>query len=205
MKLQIVLCISISVLLSVLGCKTSSSGQIDVDEDVSRDTKISSKDLRTMAKSMAQDILQCPQIKERIKQKKDPAVIAFAEITDETKDYDFSPMQLQTAIRGELLEHARGYVTFVESEKRDDRLKIQTGVDAKDAKESVYKVNPNLVKPEYMLTGRAYSKRTRTEDVMTQYHAYTFWLTHVETGVVVWQNEYEVKKGVDTGTLHGRE
>lgn len=188
-----------------LSCSTSKTSRVDVDDDVVQDTEVSSKDLRTMSRQMAEDILKCPPIKERINQNLPPAKIAFAQMTNKTRDYDFDRWEILTQIRGHLIQYSRGYLTFLESEKLKETVAETTGKTETEETESLFKLNPDLYKADYLLTGRAYTKEQRTKDMTARYHSYTFWLTHVPTRAIVWQNEYEVKKASDPGLLYGRE
>ncbi len=188
-----------------VSCTTSRTSRVDVDDDIVHDTEVSSKDLRTMARNMAEDILQCPQIKERIKKELPPAKIAFAQMTNKTRDYDFDKWEILTKIRGYLIQYSRGYMTFLESEKIKDVILENTGQDKEEDLESLFKLVPDLYKADYILTGRAYTKEQRTKDMTTKYHSYTFWLTHVGTRAIVWQQDYEVKKASDPGSLYSRE
>lgn len=189
----------------VISCSTSRTSRVDVDDDIVKDTEVSSKDLRTMARNMAEDLLQAPQIKERIKKELPPAKIAFAKMTNKTRDYDFDEWEILTQIRGYLIQYSRGYMTFLESEKIQSIVSENTGKEDNSELESLFKEVPDLYKADYILTGRAYTKEQRTKDMTTKYHSYTFWLTHVATRAIVWQQDYEVKKASDPGALYGRE
>lgn len=203
MKYPIWLYITALFCLAAVGCSTGKTQRVDVDDDIAQDTELSSKDLRSMSRKMAEDLLQCPQIKDRINQKMKPAMIAFAGLTNETRDYDFSPKETLLKIRGYLIQYSRGYVTFLESEKLEQTIENYTGSKVND-KESIFVQNPYLEKADYLLTGNAYAKKQQTKDMVTKYHSYTFWLTHVPTRTIVWQNEYEVKKAAEMGTLYER-
>ena len=195
------------VLLCIVAvaCSTSRTSRVDVDDDILKDTEVSSKDLRTMARNMAEDILQAPQIKERIKKELPPAKIAFAKMTNKTRDYDFDEWEILTQIRGYLIQYSRGYMTFLESEKIQSIVSENTGKEQSADLDSLFQAAPDLYKADYILTGRAYTKEQRTKDMSTKYHSYTFWLTHVPTRAIVWQQDYEVKKASDPGALYGRE
>lgn len=201
----ILMCIFILILVQGCGSSASRTSRVDIDEDVIQDTDISSKDLRAMSRKMAQDILQCPQIKKRIQRDLPPAQIAFVKITNETRDYDFSEWEVLTKIRGYLLQYSRGYITFLESEKLKETVAEYQGTSAGVDTESLFKLNPNLKKSDYLLTGRAFTKKRTNKDMVVQYHSYTFWLTHTATRTIVWQNDYQVQKASDMGSLYGRE
>lgn len=214
------------VLLAVASCASGSkTSNVAIDEEPVPGLGISSKDLNAMSRQMAESILQCYQIKERIAQKMDPAKIAFAEMTNETRDPDASPYQLLTEIRTNLIKHARGYLTFLEAEKIDqiakenavafadqsaksgtfyDKIKTVGGDKTVDLGH-LLQVCPDLQKADYILTGRCFTKRQTSADKVSEYHVYTFWLTHVATRVIVWQDDYKVKKLADKGALYGRQ
>lgn len=205
MRQWITLYLTVALFCVCSGCSTSGTARVDVDDDSLQDTKMSSQDLRTMARQMAEDILQCPQIKERIKQNLKPAKIALVKLTNDTRDYDFSPWETLTKIRGYLIQYSRGYITFLESEKLKEVVAESSGYGKPNDTESLFKSNPHLEQADYVLTGRAYTQEQRSQDKSSQYHNYTFWLTHVATRVIVWQNEYEAKKVSHQGLLYGRE
>ncbi len=149
-------------------------------------TGTSSQDLRTTARKMAEAILQVPAIANA----KTPPTIAFVPVKNNTSEYVNTGAFLDQ-IRGILIKHAGQKVRFVDRAIQASILE-ERGLKREGVVGSAKQ--KNLLGVDYFLTGQIDSIDTRGRGRRSTYMRYSFRLTDAESGVIVWQDQYEVKK-----------
>lgn len=182
-------------LLMVLGCAIKTQ-RVDPDaspEDAWGSTTTSSQDVRTVADMMARDLLRIPQIQSAAT----PPTIAFLEVKNNTSQIIDKEVYLNS-IRTRVLRQGGGKVAFLDRERFDSILaerKLKRGGIVGTSG------NKTLLGVDYFLTGvldsvdKAYKRRRAT------YTRFAFRLTDAESGLIVWENDYEIKKAGRAGTF----
>ena len=177
----------------VLSCSTTSQ-RVDLDSDVlSRDTGINSKDFRTVCEQMARSIIQIPQIANAAS----PPRISFVKIrnmTSEPLDKDM----FSTKIRTLLLKNSGGKVLFVDRAEGVSN-KIEDEREMKRSGELTASKMGTKSGVDYFLTGDISSIDKMDGAQKATYTIYAFRLTDAETGDIIWEDNYEVKKAVRFG------
>ncbi len=172
--------------LSVAGCapKTNRVG-VATDEPFS-DTETSSKDLLTVAQSMARSLVRLPQISGA----KKPPRIAFADVRNETNEIINKNLFIEK-MRTLLLKNAAGRMVFL------DRELSQQITQERQAKRSgrISSSGRKMVSgADYFLTGKLSSIDKQAGGKRSTYTRYAFRLTDAESSDILWEDDYEVKK-----------
>jgi hypothetical protein len=124
-------------------------------------------------------------------------VLAFPTVTNRTHDVDFDSSNIQSMIRERLIAYSHGKIQFLDSELSN---LVYAQRDACRAGTMACGKRADLPGANYFLQGHASSQRKMdTNGVMSAYHRYAFRLTDAETGVVVWERDYEFKKSGQRG------
>ena len=180
--------VAVVLLLGSLGCGTRT---VRVDPDQEPESKwgytgTSSQDLRTTTRKMAESIVQLPQIAGA----QTPPTIAFQPMKNNTSEY-LNTSAFQDEIRAILIQHSAGKVRFVDREIQaailEERGLKREGVVGTSGEKTLLGV-------DYFLTGQMDSIDTRGRGRQSTYMRYSFRLTDTESGAIVWQDRYEVKK-----------
>ncbi|NQT19329.1 MAG: hypothetical protein HQ592_06465 [Planctomycetes bacterium] len=178
--------LAIASLLLCCGCVGTVS-RVPIGDEPVKDIEVSDLDLRQMAREMAVAIIDLPVIHKMEGQ----VVIAFPTITNRTLTIDFDSATIQSMIRKHLIEHSNGKLVFLD---RESSNLILAERDAKRAGQLDSRERKNLPGADFFLIGRAYTQRKADGKQMVAYHRYAFRLTNAETGIIVWENDYESKK-----------
>ncbi len=178
--------LSMIIALFVFAGCAAKSNRVDVDTDDPFDTGTSSKDLRTVAQSMARSLIQLPQIANA----KKPPRIVFADVTNNTNEVLNKNMFLRK-MRTLLMKHAAGRMVFVDRARWQE---IQKERAMKRSGQTTYTKLGKLSGADYILTGVLDSIDKAAGGKRSTYTRYSFRLTDAETGDILWEDEYEVKK-----------
>ena len=108
------------------------------------------------------------------------AVIAMGTITNHTTDSSQDMTSYLARIRVRLNKFATDKVAFVENPGTMANLQSAEGVSADPAARQL---------PNYVLKGEFYEKPSQK----TAFYLCTFQLTNLATGVIVWDDSYEVR------------
>ncbi len=180
--------LAVALLAVVVGCSTRTV-RVDPDQEPENRwgyTGTSSQDLRTTAQKMAEAILQVPQIVNA----QNPPTIAFVPMKNNTSEYvDTSAFQDQ--IRGILIKYAGAKVRFVDRQIQAKILQ-ERGLKREGVVGSAGE--KTLLGVDYFLTGQIDGIDTRGRGRQSTYMRYSFRLTDAESGAIIWQDQYEVKK-----------
>lgn len=186
--------VPVTILSLILTACSTKSQRVDLDSDTLRgDTGINSKDFRTVCEKMARSMIQIPPIANA----SNPPRITFVKVrnmTSEPLDKDM----FTTKIRTLLLQSSGGKVVFVDrakgvSDSIDEERELKRGGDYTASKQSTKSG------ADFFLTGELSSIDKMDGKKRATYTLYSFRLTDAETGDIVWEDNYEVKKAVKIG------
>lgn len=180
--------------VALTGC-VGTAGRVHVDDEPVKDISASDVDMRAMSREMATALIDL----DIIVQHAGPVVIAFPTISNRTHDVDFDSSNIQSMIRKHLVKHARGKLLFLDGELSNLILAER---DAKRSGQKTSSKRSDLPGADYFLKGAASSDRTVGPDAMSEAHRYYFRLTDAETGVIVWEEDYEFKKAGRRGVVY---
>lgn len=192
MKKGIIFAVFCAVIFGV-SCATKSQ-RVDLDSDLLYgDTGINSKDFRTVCEQMARSMVQIPQIANA----SSPPRITFVRVRNLTSEPINKDMFL-TKIRTLLLKNAGGKVVFVD---RSTGImdKIDEEREEKREGEITFSKQTQKTGVDFFLTGELSSIDKIAGAQRATYINYAFRLTDAETGVIVWEDNYEVKKATQYG------
>ncbi len=176
------------------GCVGTVS-RVDLGDEPVKDIEASDVDLRAMAREMATAIIKIPAIRDT-----EGAVnLAFPTIKNRTTTVDFDSATIQSMIRQDLIAHSEGKLAFLDREASD---LIFAERDAKRSGQLTSRERQDLPGADFFLVGYAFSQRKADGKQMVAYHRYSFRLLNAETGVIVWENDYEFKKYGRPGTSY---
>lgn len=192
MKKGIIFAVFCSVIFGV-SCATKSQ-RVDLDSDILYgDTGITSKDFRTVCEQMARSMIQLPQIANA----SSPPRISFVRVRNRTSEPLNKDMFL-TKIRTLLLKNSMGKMRFVDR-SGDMKEAIDEERDMKRDGEVTFSKQAAKSGIDFFLTGELSSIDKTAGDKRATYTVYTFRLADAETGDIVWEDSYEVKKAVTYG------
>ena len=194
------LCLGMLALLFVVAfgtsCTVGTAGRVHKDDEPVKDIEASDVDLRAMAREMAVAIIELDMMSKH----EGPVVIAFPTISNRTLTVDFDSNNLQSMIRKQLVAHSKGKIQFLDWQLSD---LVYAERDAKRSGQRTSSKRADLPGADYFLKGEAYSSRkTAADGTMSGTHRYSFRLTDAETGIVVWERDYEFKKYGRRGTAY---
>ena len=163
-------------------------GRVHMDDEPVKDVEASDVDLRAMTREMAVAIIEL----DLFSKHDGSIVIAFPTIRNRTQTTDFDSNNIKSMIRKLLISNSKGKIQFIDSELTN---LIYSARDAKRSGKRTSSKRSDLPGVDYFLKGEAFSSRKISKGgKMSASHRYSFRLTDAETGVVVWENDYEFKK-----------
>ena len=194
--------------LFLAGCTTVDTSytrniQPDQDDELGG-TGIESTDIRTVSRKMAASILEVPQIS-RV-QGASPKV-ALLPVKNSTR-FIINKDIFTKKIRIELNQNAMGKITFLARDRMDDILKERKlkrptedeETEENDRVSSSKKVD--LMGVDFYLTGELMGLSKAINGDRSDYISMSFQLIDAETSEVIWENEYEVKRVGQAGTVY---
>ncbi len=178
-----------------LGC-AGKAGRVHTDDEPIKDIEASNVDLSSMSREMAAALIEV----DVIAQHPGAVVIAFPKITNRTHDVDFDSAHIQSMIREQLTTYSHGKIQFIDSELSN---LVYAQRDACRAGTMACGKRADMPGATYFLKGHASSRhQIDPNGVKLAYHRYAFRLTDAETGIVVWEKDYEFKKVGQRGIVY---
>lgn len=188
-------CIPLATLAALLaGCFGGLTNRVDVDsEDRLADTGTNSKDLRTVAETMARSIVSLAPLARA----GTPPRIALLRVQNRSNEL-IDTQIITEKIRTLLVKNAGGRVIFVdrsditvdalEAERAGKRAGVLTSTDVK-----------TVSGVDFFLAGTLASLDKAGGGVRSTYTRFSFRLTDAESSDIIWEDEYEMKKSATTG------
>jgi PBP1b-binding outer membrane lipoprotein LpoB len=177
------------------GC-TGETKRMDPDQmsDIEYGTGITSQDFRSISQRMARSLVQLPQIQNATT----PPKIAFSQVINNSNDYIDGDAFLRK-MRTELIKNAEGRLAFLDR-AIIDQIERENRDKARGKRTASGEQTP--MGADFFLTGTIDSIDRVAGAGRTQYLRLSFRLTDAGSSVVVWEDEYEIKKGSTTGVMY---
>lgn len=187
--------IAATFLLPLIGC-TGQTKRVHPDDlaDEERGTGLTSQDFRSVCQRMARSLVRIPEIQ----QASSPPFVAIESVVNDSNDY-LDATEFARKMRKELIKHAEGRIRFldreiaetIDDENRDKRRGKFTG-GAEKARHGA----------DFFLTGRISSIDNAAGKGMTSYYRLSFRLTDAADSLIVWEDDYEIKKASTVGSMY---
>ncbi len=179
----------------IIGC-AGKTKRIAPDElsDIEYGAGLTSQDFRSIAQRMARSLVTMPQIQ----QASTPPKVTFVSVANNSNDYIDGDMFLNR-MRKELIKHSQGMIvfldrSFIETIKKENRDKEKGKITA-SSKQTRYGA-------DFFLTGTIESIEKVAGGGRTIYWRLSFRLVDAGTSAVVWEDDYEIKKHTEAGTMY---
>ena len=185
-----------AVALIVLAGCTGRTKRIHPD-DLSEEevgTGLTSQDFRSVCQRMARSLGQIPQIR----QAANPPLVAIYPVVNDSNDY-IDGTDFARKMRKELIKHAEGRVTFLDRELTEA---IEDENRAKRRGKITSGTETTRHGADFFLTGDISSIDRVAGGAATTYYRLSFRLTNAATSVIVWEDDYEIKKASTIGTMY---
>jgi len=192
-----VLPILFAVSLGLGGCATTTSpvvtsgsvkyGDAKAVENVTNE--FGSTDLQTIVEDMARSLLQSRPVTKSAK----PPLVTIDEVKNKTGEY-IDTRSITDSIRAQLLKS--GAVSFAVDknamQNQTDELirQNQTGLYKKSDSKKIGKMQG----ADYRIEGNITSIVKKTSDIKDVYYKFSLTLTNIESGVLEWADEKEIRK-----------
>ena len=190
-------CCCLTAILIVAGWGIVTAGcagktkRIDPDSlaEVEVGTGLTSQDFRSVCQRMARSLVQLDQIQKA----STPPRIVVTEMQNETDDPLLRPENFTRKIRTELVKHAESKMLFVD---RDDNMveKVKQENRDKDRGKVTGSALGTRSGADFFLTGRVENMRAIAGGGESGYYRLSFRLTDAASGIIVWEDDYEIKK-----------
>jgi len=157
-------------------------------------TGLTSQDFRSVCERMARSLVQVPQIQ----QASTPPRVTIQSVENRTNEY-IDTDEFAHRMRTLLVKHAEGRVVFldrsfaaeIDQENRDkERGRLSTSGRQEQSG------------ADYFLTGQFGSIDKVAGRGMTTYWRLSFRLTDAATSVIIWEDDYEIKKSSTISTVY---
>lgn len=192
----LLLSLTAAVALGLGGCATTSpevsSGPVKYGDSKAVETvtnEFGSTDLQTIAESMARSMLQS----RPVTQSRKTPLVTIAEVRNKTSEY-IDTRAITDSIRAQLLKSGavRFAVDTVAMQNQTDELirQNQTGL----YKKSTSKKIGQMEGADFRVEGNITSIVKRTSDIKDVYYKFSLMLVNVESGVIEWADEKEIRK-----------
>lgn len=184
------------VLLALAGCQTTSPttgtsgvsyGDAKAVETVTTD--LGSTDIQMISEKMTQGLIQTPEIQTAIKKRE---LLMASPVQNKTSEY-FDTKLITDTVLTQLQKNGVRYAIEADNmQNQTDELRRQTQSGLYDKKKQV-KVG-KMQGAKYRLDGSISSIVKKTADLKDVYYKMNFRLIDIETGVVEWSDEKEIRK-----------
>ena len=184
------------VLLALAGCQTTSPttgtagvsyGDAKAVETVTTD--LGSTDIQMISEKMTQGLIQTPEIQTAIKKRQ---LLMASPVQNKTSEY-FDTKMITDTVLTQLQKNGVRYAIEADNmQNQTDELRRQTQSGLYDKSKQV-KVG-KMQGAKYRLDGSISSIVKRTTDLKDVYYKMNFRLIDIETGVVEWSDEKEIRK-----------
>lgn len=184
--------------LGLSGCATTttspevSSGPVKYGDAKAVETvtnEFGSTDLQTIAESMARSLLQS----RPVVQSRKPPLVTINEVRNKTSEY-IDTRSITDSIRAQLLKSGavRFAVDTVAMQNQTDELirQNQTGLYKKSSAKKIGQMEG----ADFRVEGNITSIVKRTSDIKDVYYKFSLMLVNVESGVIEWADEKEIRK-----------
>lgn len=193
---SLLLALSTVLVLGLGGCATTSpevsSGPVKYGDSKAVETvtnEFGSTDLQTIAETMARSLLQS----RPVTQSRSTPLVTIAEVKNKTSEY-IDTRAITDSIRAQLLKS--GAVRFAVDtnamQNQTDELirQNQTGL----YKKSKAKKIGQMEGADFRVEGNITSIVKKTSDIKDVYYKFSLMLVNVESGVIEWADEKEIRK-----------
>jgi PBP1b-binding outer membrane lipoprotein LpoB len=177
----------VPILVVLLGC-TGRTKRVDPDalSDNEVGTGLTSQDFRSVCQRMARSLMNVAEIQNAA----EPPMVAIAPVANDSNDY-IDGTEFARKMRTELIKHAEGRVRFldreltrrIDDENRDKRRGKITGGE-----------HTTRHGADFFLTGRISAIDRVVGGGSSTYYRLSFRLTNAADSVIVWEDDYEIKK-----------
>ena len=184
------------LLLAVAGCETTSPttgtsgvsyGDAKAVETVNTD--LGSTDIQMISEKMTQGLIQTPEIQTLIKKRE---LLMASPVQNKTSEY-FDTKLITDTVLTQLQKNGVKYVIEADNmQNQTDELRRQTQSGLYDKKKQV-KVG-KMQGAKYRLDGSISSIIKKSADLKDVYYKMNFRLIEIETGIVEWSDEKEIRK-----------
>jgi uncharacterized protein (TIGR02722 family) len=179
----------------IAGC-TGHTKRIDPDalteEEVG--TGLTSQDFRSVCERMARSLVRIP----HVQQASTPPKIALVDVVNNTNDY-IDADEFTHKIRTLLIKYAEGRAIFLDRALTD---KIEQENRAKRRGKITTSGEQDRYGADFFLTGRLAAIDRVAGKGTTTYYRLSFRLTDAATSAIVWEDEYEIKKASEIGSVY---
>jgi penicillin-binding protein activator len=193
---RLLLSLTVAATLSLGGCATTSpevsSGPVKYGDAKAVETvtnEFGSTDLQTIAESMARSMLQSAPVT----QSRQRPLVTIAEVKNKTSEY-IDTRSITDSIRAQVLKSGamRFAVDTNAMQNQTDELirQNQTGL----YKKSKAKKIGQMEGADFRVEGNITSIVKRTSDIKDVYYKFSLMLVNVESGVIEWADEKEIRK-----------
>lgn len=184
------------LLLALAGCQTTSptTGSSDVSYGDAKavetvNTDLGSTDIQMIAEKMTQGLIQTPEIQTAIKKRQ---LLMASPVQNKTSEY-FDTKLITDTVLTQLQKNGVKYVIEADNmQNQTDELRRQNQSGLYDKKKSV-KVG-KMQGAMYRLDGSISSIVKKTSNLKDVYYKMNFRLIEIETGIVEWSDEKEIRK-----------
>lgn len=184
------------LLLALAGCQTTSptTGSSDVSYGDAKavetvNTDLGSTDIQMIAEKMTQGLIQTPEIQTAIKKRE---LLMASPVQNKTSEY-FDTKLITDTVLTQLQKNGVKYVIEADNmQNQTDELRRQNQSGLYDKKKSV-KVG-KMQGAKYRLDGSISSIVKKTSNLKDVYYKMNFRLIGIETGIVEWSDEKEIRK-----------
>jgi len=179
----------------VYGC-TGQTTQLNPDElsNIERGAGMTSQDFRSVAQRMARSLVVLPQIQNS----STPPKIALVSVANNSDDYINGDMFLNK-MRTELISHCEGKIIFLDrniiKDIERENVNKATGRRTFGEQKTPYGA-------DFFLTGTIESIRNVAGRGQTMYLRYSFRLTDAASSAIVWEDDYEIKRGKQSSVVY---
>lgn len=177
----------VPIVVVLLGC-TGHTKRVDPDalSEAEVGTGLTSQDFRSVCQRMARSLMNVAEIQNAA----EPPLVAIAPVANDSNDY-IDGTEFARKMRTELIKHAEGRVRFldrelarrIDDENRDKRRGKVTGGEETTRHGA-----------DFFLTGRIAAIDRVVGGGSTAYYRLSFRLTDAANSVIVWEDDYEIKK-----------
>lgn len=184
-----------ALLLVAAGC-TGSTKRIDPDRlsDQEVGTGLTSQDFRSVCQRMARSLVAIAEIQNATS----PPTVAIEPVVNRSSEL-IDGTEFARKIRTEMIRHAESRVLFVDRE-------LTKSIDAENRAKKRGKVTGDgdtlREGADYYLTGRIFSIDSTTGKSATGYFRLSFRLTKADSSIIVWEDDYELKKESTAGHIY---
>ena len=192
-----VVLVSMGLLLLVSGCATQKVQYGDAGAVETTTIDFGSTDLQMIAGKMVDSLLTFPPIVEVTAQRRP---VVFVDKIKNKTDEHIDTESVTDTISTKILRSGKfRFVDMTQVEAVKQQLEYQNESGLVDPTKAV--AFGKQIGAEYMLYGNLSSIVKRTSSVKDVYYKFTLKLMHLETGIIEWQDEKEIRKTKEKSTF----